>query len=374
MRVAVLTFGGYGYYPQFLIKGLLHSGEDVTVMAPLQLKESLEEILDGGNDRVRYFRMPRMRYPSNLWMIRRLVRQIESIRPDVVHVTGYYPWLVFGLRRLSRFPLVLTVHDPEKHSGDIENRRVPGSYEWFYRYVTRTVVMGEEMKKAVVGGKAVDRSSVDVILHGNYHDFLRWADPAVEEQENTVLFFGRIWKYKGLEYLVDAEPAVRKEIPSVRFVIAGKGSAHYLQSIKSRVVHPEAFQFINEYVPDQMVARLYQQAALVVLPYVDGTQSAPLLLGCTFGKPVVVTNVGSLPEYVRNGRTGYVVPARDPDALAARIVDLLKNGEARREMGEAAFRMASEKLSWQASAGEYLKVYEKACAQRSGAPAFSGEG
>jgi starch synthase len=360
VRVALLTFGGYGYYCQFLIKGLLGHSGDVTVLAPRRMKESLERIVERGTDRVRYFHLPRMRYPSNLWTIRSLVRQIESLRPDVVHITGYYPWMYFGLRRLSRYPLIVTVHDPEKHSGDIENRVVPGSYRWFYRYMTRVVVLGEEMRKVVIEGGVIDRSSVDVILHGNYHDFLRWADPAAEESGNTVLFFGRIYGYKGLEYLADAAPMIRKEVPDARFVIAGKGDAGYLEKVQSRAGHSGCFRFINDYIPDDMVARLYQQASLVVLPYVDGTQSGPLLLACSFGKPVVVTNVGSLPEYVVQGKTGYVVPAKDPGALADRIVSLLRDGKARREMGEAGFRWASEKLSWNTLAGEYWKVYGKA--------------
>jgi glycosyltransferase involved in cell wall biosynthesis len=328
------------------------------------MKEALDKILLCEGDKVRYFRLPRRRYPSNLWMIRKLVEQIESIQPDVVHFTGYYPWMYFGLRRLSTYPLVLTTHDPAKHSGDIESKIVPGSDRWFYKYMTKVIVMGAEMKKAVVSSGVVDNTSVDVILHGNGHEFLQYSDPTIGEQENTVLFFGRMYKYKGLEYLVDAEPIIRREIPNVRFVIAGKGSTNYLKNLKTRIVHPEVFQFINEYVPDSMVARLYQQASLVVLPYVDGTQSGPLLLSYSFRKPVVVTNVGSLPEYVLHGRTGYVVPAKDPNALAERIISLLKDGEVRREMGEEGYRMATERLSWETLAGEYLKVYEKACLNR----------
>ncbi len=364
MRVALVTFGGYGYYPPFLIKGLLGLGRDVVVFAPRQMKENLDRILNGGTHRIRYFRLPRMRYPSNLWMIRRLVDQVEALRPDVVHITGYYPWMYFGLRRLSRYPLVVTVHDPEKHSGDTENKLVPGSYRVFYKYMTRVIVLGEEMKKSVLAGGAMDRSSVDVVLHGNAHDFLQWADPGTREQGSTVLFFGRIYPYKGLEYLMDAEPIVREQVPAARFVIAGKGSAGYLKSVKARAVHPEAFRFIGGYVPDDVVARLFQQASLVVLPYVDGTQSGPLLLSYSFRKPVVATNVGSLPEYIEQGKTGYVVPARDPQALADRIVALLRDAGMRKEMGEAAFRMSSEKLSWEVLAGQYMAVYEKASAGR----------
>lgn len=350
------------------MRGLLAISDNITIFAPNEMKEGLERILERGTDKVRYFRKPRMRYPSNLWMIRRLVSQIESIQPDVVHFTGYYPWMYFGLRRLSKYPLVMTVHDPEKHSGDIASIRVPGWFDWFYKYMTRVVVMGEEMRKVVLNDGDIDPLSVDVVLHGNYHLFLKWMDPTLEELEGTVLFFGRIYGYKGLEYLVEAEPIIRKEVPNARFVIAGTGNAKYLLSVKKKIVHPDAFQFINEYIPDKMVARLYQQASLVVLPYVDGTQSGPLLLGYTFGKPVVVTNVGSLPEYVVNERTGYVVPAKDPEALADRIVRLLKDREARRKMGEAGFRMSSERLSWETLSKEYLTVYEKACVKKKSVP------
>lgn len=361
MHVALVTFGGHGFYPQSLAKCLLRTSGDVTVFAPDEMKDTLESILESGKEKVRYFRKPRMRYPSNLWMVRRLVEQIESIQPDVVHFTGYYPWMYFGLRSLSKYALVLTVHDPEKHLGDTESKVVPGSFDSYYKYMARVVVMGQEMKKNVIDGGGMHRSSVDVVLHGNYHDFLQWADPGVGEVDDTVLFFGRIWGYKGLEYLVESEPIIRKEVPGARFVIAGTGSAKYLQSVKNKMVHPEAFQFINEYLPDSMVARLYQQSSVVVLPYVDGTQSGPLLLAYAFGKPVVVTNVGSLPEYVEDGRTGYVVPSRNPEALADRIVKLLKDKTARRNMGEAGFRMSSERLSWETLAKEYLKVYQQAC-------------
>src|SRR3990172_7424031 len=107
MRIALVTFGGYGHYPQSLIKGLLCSSDNVTIFAPHDMKEDLGRILEHGNGKVRYFRKPRLRYPSNLWMIRRLVEQIESIHPDVIHFTGYYPWMYFGLRRLLRYPLVM---------------------------------------------------------------------------------------------------------------------------------------------------------------------------------------------------------------------------------------------------------------------------
>lgn len=74
-------------------------------------------------------------------------------------------------------------------------------------------------------------------------------------------------------------------------------------------------------------------------------------------KPVVATNVGSLPEIVDDGKTGYVVRARDEVALAAAVVRLLKNDSLRREFGENGYRKLKNELSWEKIAEKTIRVY-----------------
>ena len=236
---------------------------------------------------------------------------------------------------------------------------MPGSDRWFYGHASRIVVMGRKVKELVVTRGGFDAANIRVILHGNYHHFLKFAGPA-EEVGPTVLFFGRIYEYKGLEYLIDAEPLVSAELPDVRFVIAGAGSRRYLDRIRKRMVHADRFRMTGRYVTDGDAARLFQESSLVVLPYVDGTQSGPLLLAYAFRKPVVVTRVGSLPEYVIEGETGCVVPPGDAAALAAGILELLRDRAARVAMGEAGHRFSSRELDWSRQAAQYLEVYREA--------------
>jgi glycosyltransferase involved in cell wall biosynthesis len=98
----------------------------------------------------------------------------------------------------------------------------------------------------------------------------------------------------------------------------------------------------------------------VVLPYIDASQSGIIPLAYSFKKPVVVTDVGSIPESVDDGVTGFIVPPKDPAALAEAILKLLEDEKLRRTMGENGYRKLKSELSIDIAAKEILKVYIKA--------------
>ena len=141
---------------------------------------------------------------------------------------------------------------------------------------------------------------VDVVPHislGSAPD-----DAPSHDQEPTILFFGRIWEYKGLEYLIRAEPLITAEVPNAKIVIAGEGED--FDRYRRLMVHPERFVVYNEYVSDDVRATLFQQASVVALPYIEASQSGVLPLAYMHMKPVVATTVGGLPEMVDDGSDG----------------------------------------------------------------------
>ena len=131
-------------------------------------------------------------------------------------------------------------------------------------------------------------------------------------QERTVLFFGRIKPYKGLEYLLSAFQEILAKNPSYRLIIAGepmKGYEEYCKeirlttngsSIRDRIVR--RFEFI----PDEQVELYFKAADALVLPYKDISQSGVLFLAYRFGTPVIAANVGSFREDIVEGRTGFL--------------------------------------------------------------------
>lgn len=145
--------------------------------------------------------------------------------------------------------------------------------------------------------------------------------------DRTVLFFGFVRPYKGLEYLVRAMPSVLERLP-VHLLIVGEfwtDEAHYRGLIQDLGLQ-EHVTVINRYVPNEEVGLYFSAADVVVLPYAAATQSAVVQIAFCFDKPVITTAVGGLVEAVEDGVTGLLVPPRDATALADAIVRYFEDG------------------------------------------------
>jgi len=195
---------------------------------------------------------------------------------------------------------------------------------------------------------------VYVVPHGDYSYFTKWINPDVHE-EHAILFFGIINRYKGLEYLFQAVPAILKEFPDLKIIIAGEGDLSRCDKFFNTIRNYEIY---NEYIPDHKVAELFQRAAIVVLPYTDASQSGVIHIAYSFKKPVIATNIGSLPEVVDEGKTGFLIPPRNSDAITQSVISLLKSDAKRREMGENAFLKVTNELSWNSIAHKTIMIYE----------------
>jgi glycosyltransferase involved in cell wall biosynthesis len=184
------------------------------------------------------------------------------------------------------------------------------------------------------------------------------AQQEVQEDGHQILFFGRIWEYKGLEYLIKAEPFITAQMPQAKIVIAGRGEEfdHY----REMMVHPDQFIVHNEYISDEKRAELFRQASVVVLPYIEATQSGVIPVAYTFGKPVVTTAVGGLPDQVEDGQTGLLVPPRNEQALANAIICLMQDAELRHRLGAKGKQKLETEWSADAVAQETLPVYYRA--------------
>jgi glycosyltransferase involved in cell wall biosynthesis len=151
---------------------------------------------------------------------------------------------------------------------------------------------------------------------------------------------------------------ITAEVPQARIVIAGRGEefARY----RNMMVHPERFTVYNEYIPGDKRAELFRRASVVVLPYIEASTSGVISVAYTFAKPVVATTVGCLPEMVEDGRTGFLVPPRHPQALADAIVRLLRDPALRHELGGNGRQKIDTEWSPESVARQTLAVYRRA--------------
>lgn len=312
--------------------------------------------------RVLPFDQPRIRRPlRQARMCRELLRCVRSVDPDVLHLQQGHTVFNLVLGRLRRYPLVVTAHD-------VVNWRRPRldhgvTPQWPYtrglRRADQVVIHGEALRSPVL------RRGVDPF---RVHLLPRAAPPTTpdvgeaDDDGSTILFFGRIWPYKGIEYLIRAEPLISLRVPDVKIVIAGRGErfGRYRRLMRDAA----RFELHEYFVSREERDQLFRRASVVVLPYLDAATSAVIPIAYRHRKPVVVTSVGGLPEAVEDGATGLIVPPRDHVALAEALVRLLRDDDLRRELGTAGRNKLEAEHAPDLVARRAMEVYALASSAR----------
>jgi glycosyltransferase involved in cell wall biosynthesis len=357
LRVAMISTN-FGEYCIRLANAVSRHA-DVLLLMPDQLLAPHAEKLDAAVG-LFPFRNPRLRQPVRQFQtIRKVFRGIEDFAPDVVHYQGFHPWLDLALPLWHRYPLVCTVHDFRPHPGDKLSQKTPFWVEMFVRRRADQLIVHSQHVQTLMA-QQLSGSSENISLMPHIQIGQELPSPTVQEDEHLILFFGRIWEYKGLQYLIRAEPLISARVPDVRIMIAGHGED--FSRYTRMMVHPERFIVHNEFISEERTAEYFRRASVVVLPYIEASQSGVIPLAYSAAKPVVATAVGGLPEMVEDGRTGYLVAPRDVANLADRLVRLLIDPTLRRQMGANGRQKIEQECSPAVISRKTIDVYHRAVA------------
>lgn len=311
--------------------------------------------------KVQLIQLRRMRDLRMVLVMSSIARLIQADGVDVVHILigGGELWTAVLASLLRRIPVVSTIIIPKPNIGEFPP-------PWAVIQVNRLIVHRSDT--VIVNGRDhlqfmqeiyhYPPERVHYIPLGPRSVFLKWSTQNISEEDGTILFLGRINKHKGLEYLVKAQPMITEQFPTARIIIAGHGED--LARCRRLIVDPSRFEILDGFIPGETVARLFQQASVVVVPYLTAATSGILMTAYVFGKPVVATRVGSLPEYVRDGVTGVLVDPSDETQLADALIQMLANKALRHQMGENATYWIQEELGWKKIATQTLEAYKSA--------------
>ena len=280
----------------------------------------------------------------------RLLRRVRTLDPDVAHVQ----WLAIPrydlhwLRRLGR-PTVLTAHD-------VVPRRQANAAAWAEALaLADRVIVQSQRAVDQLAANGVPPERLVRIQHPVFESGIRAEPP----QGATILFFGLIRQYKGLDVLLRA----LAELPEARLVVAGDplDPVEPLQALARSLGVADRVEWRLGFLPDEEIPRLMHEATLVALPYRKIDSSGVLATALGHGRPAVVTDVGGLPDAIRDFGAGRVVPPEDATTLAAAIRELLDPAAL-----DEAFRgaeAARRELSWDSAAGAHEAVYREVSAR-----------
>ena len=310
----------------------------------------------------------------------RLMRYAATAKPRIFHVLWNNKFELFDRTALMFYykllnkRIILTAHNVnlgKRNSKDTLLNRLTLRIQ--YRLADHIFVHTQEMQRELTEEFAVPTSKVSVIPFGINNQVPSTSlSPSeakgrlgIRSAEKTILFFGKIRPYKGLEYLVAAFLQLAKGDQEYRMIIAGrpgKGCEKYWDAIQEQIrgyVQEGRILVRADYIPDDEVEVFFKAADVLVLPYRNIYQSGVLFLGYNFGLPALTADVGSLKDDIIEGKTGFVFKPEDPTELAEVIEryftsDLYKDLSTRREEIRS---FAADRHSWDVVGHATISVY-----------------
>lgn len=329
-------------YPSFLFPGTTQYSSD-----PSPSGINIQSIINSVN-------------PLN-WI--KVGKRLKDLRPEIIVVRYWLPFMgpALGtiLRRVKKnnYTKIIAITD-----NVIPHEKRPGDNA-FTKYFLHSCHAFITMSEKVLADLRIFEKTKPAmqVMHPLYDNF---GEPVskpearrklgIDESDRIVLFFGFIRKYKGLDILLEAMKLISEKLPSIKLLVAGEfyeDEKPYHELIKKLGIE-NALILHTTFIPDSEVKNYLCAADVVVQPYRNATQSGVTPLAYHFEKPMIVTNVGSLPSLVPHNKVGLVA---EPDAssIAAAILHYF-------ELGENYFiphlRTEKEKYSWKKMTEAIIKL------------------
>ena len=291
----------------------------------------------------------------------RLSRALKQLQPNVVHAHDPHGVAMAALAlSMSTEPLKPPLLASRRVDFKIRGNALS---RWRYRQVDcficaseaiRQILLsdGVERERAVTVHEGIDLDRVAAASPANLHEEL-WLPHGAPVIGNVAALV----PHKGQKHLIEAAALVVRQVPDARFVIAGEGELRDALEQQIRHLGLEKHVLLAGFRPD--VLSVHKAFDIFVMSSVTEGLGTSILDAMASGKPVVATAAGGIPEIVRDGRTGLLVPPRDHDAMAAAIVTLLRDEPLRRRMGEAGQSLANARFSAERHVRETLEVYQR---------------
>jgi len=384
MKVGTLTWefpprvvGGIARHCEGLAKALVRQNHDVHLFTLDFPGSPNYEEMDG----VKVYRAStELGHPNfltwvlmfNHFLTKRMADVASTVDFDVMHV---HDWLAafsgISFKHYLKKPTVLTVHSTEV--GRSQGLHSPDSFsingiEWWAMYeANRVIVCSQSMKNEICDHFNLPKDKVDVIP--NAIDATKYQIPVDREAvrqrygvgwgEKLILCVGRLVPQKGIEYFIQAIPAIAKRYPEAKFVIVGEGwSRDILEAEAKASGENRKIQFTG-FASDREVIELMTSADALVVPSVYEPFGIVALEGMATGVPVVASKVGGLSEVIEHDRTGIFVYPKNPESIAWGIDRVLSDPDHAKWLIENAKEKLHKAYSWEAVAMKTVDVYRK---------------
>lgn len=273
---------------------------------------------------------PRVSSIANIGAMVKLGRLVHNIGADIIHYQSGVVWEGLAPTWFTRARVITTVHDVVHHPHQLRNQFTPQVLMDRLALKSDALIVHGDCLRGMAERRYCGRlqrrpKSIATIAHPL---ILRYGTGRANSRSGrNVLLFGSLAQWKGIEVLMPAMVALLRRLPDARLKIAGPSSTpDYYRSLSPGT--PNIELDIRRQSDDE-VRKLFSWADLVVLPYIEASQSGVLHIANSFAVPVVASRVGALAESIEHGVNGLLVPAGNVDLLTDALFDLLSDAALR---------------------------------------------
>ena len=296
---------------------------------------------------------------------------------DVIHAqhwtlySGMVYCIILPIAKMRGKRTILSIHNITPHANDIITVALDKILNTLiFPFADTIIVHNTRNKEKLHYLYRVDEKKIAIVTHGTmhpYHQSLGVSQQKAREHlhipqdKKIILFFGYLWDYKGLDVLLHSLSLMKKTRTDIGLVVAGqplKDWRKYQKLIEEYHLENEVYASLS-YIPDQEIEVFFSCADLVVLPYkkdIFDSHGGVGALALSFQKPLIVSDVGGLPEYVKDKR--MIISPGDAEQLSSRITTVLNDPELLNKLSKDSEELAKE-LNWDKIADATIAVYQE---------------
>jgi glycosyltransferase involved in cell wall biosynthesis len=379
-----MTFGLEPVF-YFISKEQVKLGAEVHVIAAIDKQTPQLESPDG-------IIVHRVKNPYNFYAIKKLKELDKTRGIDVVHTHATASLLYSLTRRFTtvKKPLFNHIHtttlggmaqniaSPAQHSFSAAMRTTFWNnvsllrQKAMWKRADILIAVSNAIKDELIKYYGITSQKIRVIHNGVDIDLFKKIKEGLElktklglSEKRIVLFVGHFGLRKGLPYLLQAISKVSKRFPNV-FLLAVGGTPKWLrtdvywnilrENIKNLKITP--FVRLMDKIPNQELPKYYSMADVFVLPTLYDPCPKVILEAMACETPIIASKVSGIPELIKDGHEGILIPSKNSNLLADKIIDLLENQDNAKVMGKNARSRVENDFTWNLCAQKILQLYD----------------
>lgn len=298
-----------------------------------------------------------------------------ALKTDILHVQWWILTLIFVylpiiiLAKLKKIKVILSIHNILPHEPNKKNLIADKIVnKLIFPFVDSYIVHNQRNKEKFIEIYKINEQRISVITHGVL-DLAKQKVISLQEartklhlpaDKKIILFFGYIRKYKGVDILIKAFSKINKEMDDVFLLIVGQPFGIDLDEYEKLIKEYNLEENVKVelgFVPEAEIGHYFSACDLVVLPYTYlDTHGGIGALALPYKKPIVVSDVGGLPEYVKDERA--IVKPDDVQDLYEKLLKILMDEELQAKLSKDSEELIEE-LSWDGVADKTVEAYKK---------------